>query len=543
MKHLGQPRESGWRRVLAAGFALALVASACGGGGDAETSTSTAAPPDSTDSTETSSAAGEAAADLGAARDAVIQIVAEGGFVDPESLQQSTWAGAGTGFIISPDGLAVTNNHVVTGAALLRIYQEGFDRALNARVLGVSECNDLAVIDIEGDGYPYLEWYEGDITVGLPVYAAGYPLGEPQYTLVDGIVAKEQSVGEYLPWASIDEVIEHSADALPGNSGGPILDEEGRVVAVHFAGRESTGQAYAISREIALPVVEELSRDIDIDTIGINGEAYELDGYTGIWVSATASGSPADQALVQGGDLIITMEGQPLASDGSMADYCDILRSHTPTDTLSIEVYRPGTQEVLRGQLNGRPLEVTESLAAPSTTVPGDAPPPTAPPGEEVTWVNDQGNVTAVFPTTWGDVRTECTWNYGGVEYGPCLGAAENWDRFLDQWNSGGAFIAASSTIGMTPEEYLDSGPAAMGTPTTDCATYDGRYEYDDGTYVGYYDKWFTCGAAPADTAIVAAEPPDGSFLVVVIFKMVTDADRSAVDRVVDTFVVSDAEF
>jgi serine protease Do len=66
--------------------------------------------------------------------------------------------------------------------------------------LGVSECSDLALIDIEGDGFPYLDWHEGAINVGFEVYAAGFPLAEPQFTLTRGIVSKEEAGGETY-WA------------------------------------------------------------------------------------------------------------------------------------------------------------------------------------------------------------------------------------------------------------------------------------------------------------------------------------------------------
>lgn len=126
----------------------------------------------------------------------------------------------------------MTNNHVVTGAAFLQVYVDGEDQPRNARVLGVSECSDLAVIDVEGDGYPYLDWYEDDIGVGLEIYAAGFPLGNEEYTLLDGIVSKRDADGE-SDWASVDSVIEHSANTLPGNSGGPIVTADGKIVAVN----------------------------------------------------------------------------------------------------------------------------------------------------------------------------------------------------------------------------------------------------------------------------------------------------------------------
>ena len=133
---------------------------------------------------EAASAAEGGVTSLNDVKAATVQIIAEGTFRDPEIGFLYNAAGAGSGFIIDPSGLAVTNNHVVTGAALLQVYVGGeTDRVYNARVLGVSECSDLAVIYIEGDGFPFLQWYEDEIDVGLDVYAAGFPLGDPEYTL------------------------------------------------------------------------------------------------------------------------------------------------------------------------------------------------------------------------------------------------------------------------------------------------------------------------------------------------------------------------
>ena len=140
----------------------------------------------------------------------------------------------GSGFIIDPSGLAVTNNHVVTGAGLLQDWIGGdTTKSYNARVVGVSECSDLALSDLEGDGYPYLTWHEGPINVGLEVYSAGYPLAEPEFTLTRGIVSKEEAFGD-SPWASVDYVVMHDATINPGNSGGPLIDANGGVVEINY---------------------------------------------------------------------------------------------------------------------------------------------------------------------------------------------------------------------------------------------------------------------------------------------------------------------
>ncbi len=85
-----------------------------------------------------------------------------------------------------PSGLAVTNNHVVTGAAILKVYIGGDDTEHNARVVGVSECSDLAVIQVDAEDFNYLEWYDGALKTGMEVYAAGYPLAEPEFNLTKG---------------------------------------------------------------------------------------------------------------------------------------------------------------------------------------------------------------------------------------------------------------------------------------------------------------------------------------------------------------------
>lgn len=292
-------------------------------------------------------------------QNAVVQIEAQGTFVDPE-FGEYTGAGRGTGFIIDPSGIAVTNNHVVTGAAIVKVWVGGdTSESYNARVLGVSECSDLAVIDIEGEGFSYLEWYEEPIEVGLDVYAAGFPLGEPEYTLTKGIVSKSSASG-LTDWSSVESVIMHDATINPGNSGGPLITEDGNVVAVNYRLRPDYNQYFAIAREEALPVIERLRQGENVDAIGVNGMAVSSgdNTLTGIWVSSVETGSPADLAGVQGGDILTRMEGQPLATDGTLGTYCDIIRSHAPEDNVALEVLRYSTGEILEGQLNGAALAV-----------------------------------------------------------------------------------------------------------------------------------------------------------------------------------------
>ncbi len=315
-------RKTDSRRIALGALVMvfALVAAACGGSGDdageAETTVVTAP-------------ADDAVKSLTDVRGAVIRIEAEGTFDYPGEGTQYNEGSSGSGFFISPDGIAVTNNHVVTGAAFLQVYVEGEDEPRNAKILGVSECSDLAVIDVDGDGFPYLAWYPDELEVGVDVFAAGFPLGDHEYTLLDGIISKEDANGE-TSWASVDSVIEHTADILPGNSGGPLVSEDGLVVGVNYAG-DTEGQAFAIGYEEAGKVLPILQSGQDVTSIGINGSALLTDDGSGIWVYSVGSGSPADLVGVRGGDIVSEIEGLIPATDGTMSDYCESYAARNPT--------------------------------------------------------------------------------------------------------------------------------------------------------------------------------------------------------------------
>lgn len=356
---------------------VTLVGLACGAS-DGGTDLPTAAPPPTAapqadaptaEPVEPPPAASGAVSNLQDVRNAVIQIEAQGSFVDPQFGLQMNAAGRGSGFIIDPSGIAVTNNHVVTGAALLKVWIGGdTSKTYNARVLGVSECSDLAVIKIEGSDFAYLDWYADPVQVGLDVYTAGFPLGDPEYTLTRGIISKESADGE-TNWASVDSVIMHDATINPGNSGGPLVSPNGQIVAVNYAAYKAADQYFAIGPDVARPVIERLAAGNDVNSIGVNGTSILSDdgALSGVWVSSVKSGSPADQSGLQGGDIIYTLEDVILGTDGTMQDYCDILRSHSATDTLDMTIIRFNTEQILEGQLNGRALEVVDSFASGNT--------------------------------------------------------------------------------------------------------------------------------------------------------------------------------
>lgn len=478
-----------------------------------------------------------AAATFQEAINATVQIVAQGSFMDPEFGMQYNSAGAGTGFIIDPSGIAVTNNHVVTGAAFLQVYIQGEDEPLNARVLGVSECSDLAVIDIEGDGYPYLEWNTSPMSLGTEVYALGYPLGDPRPTLTRGVISKEDADGE-TSWASVDSVLEHDATINPGNSGGPLVTTDGKVVGVNYAGASDVNQYFSINASDARSIVEQLRAGTDLDSIGVNGTAVVTeDEISGIWVASVESGSPADKAGVEAGDIITMLEGLVLSTDGTMADYCDILRSRNATDTMSIEVLRYASSEVLEGQLNGDPLEQSFSFAQEVAAPEG---------GEETTsngtatyenFVGIYDDSQAIYvevPAEWADVDGS-NWvdDDDGTVLGSELMAAPDLNEFSTTYTTPGVQILAGAYFGdITMGELVD-----FFDFSSDC-TYDGRFDYADPVYTGVYDQYSNCADAGSVIIVLGAEPAAKNYSVIVLVQAVTEADLDALDHILNTFNV-----
>jgi serine protease Do len=482
---------------------------------------------------ETKAAVAGPASTLEEVQGATIRIMSQGSFEDPELGNMMNVPGQGSGFIIDPSGIAVTNNHVVTGAAFLEIFLEGEDKPRNAKILGVSECSDLAVIDIEGEDFPYLDWYKGDLEVGQDIYVAGFPLfGNEEYTLTRGIISKAQAGGE-TNWASVDHVLEVDATINGGNSGGPLVTSDAQVVGINYAGRDDTRQGFSISRDEALDVIDVLQQGQDQNSIGINGQAVlsEDGSIAGIWVASVASGSPADNVGIQSGDIITELEGLLLATDGTMSDYCDILRGHDANDILKIEVLRFATQEILEGQLNGEQLQQTISFEEElgDDVVAGESYP------EYVIVNDDSGALTVEIPAAWSDVNG-ASWEVDGEELGPSITAAPSIEGFNDTWTTPGLFFAASESLiaEVNENELLDL------FDFSDSCIYDERVEYADDLYTGYYDIWSECGDEGTLYIVLATTPESRNFLILITVQIVSDADLEAFDNILNSFIVNE---
>lgn len=542
-------------RVLLLTAAAAVTMAACGSGGDdvevgavgtvaaAPTTppttapTTSEAPPTSAPTDATTLPAGDPTdpstpiTDVAGVKRAVVQIEATGTFVDPE-FGAVEGAGRGSGFVIGEGNIAITNNHVVTGAGKLEVWVDGEDEPRNARVLGVSECSDLAAIEIDGPALAQLEWYRGADDPGTEVYVAGFPLGDPEYTLTRGVIAKARANGD-THWASVDHTIEHDANAQPGNSGGPLVTADGQVAGIHYASASPTNQSQflAIAADIAEPIVTDLANGEDVDSVGINGQivSNEDGSVVGLWVSGVQSGSAADEAGVLPGDIVTRIEGVSIGLDGTMRDYCDVLRSHSADDQLAIDVLRYSTEEMLTGELNGDFLYPSFSFAE---ELGDDADASVDAYADYVTVTDDTGTITVDVPAAWADVDG-APLDFGDGLQTPSITAAPSIEQYLNSWATPGMeFLASTSLATTSADEMLDLVAPA------DCESL-GRTDYDDGFFTGKYENFVSCGGTDTEYVVVASTSNDGAYGVVVAVQVVGIADYEALDQIMRTFNVT----
>jgi S1-C subfamily serine protease len=233
--------------------------------------------------------------------------------------------GGGSGFIFTPDGLVLTNSHVVHGASRIEVTLADA-RRYPARTLGDDPATDLAVVRVDAPNLPAVTLGDSQqLRVGQVVIAIGNPYGF-QSTVTAGVVS---ALGRSLRSYSgrlIDDVIQTDASLNPGNSGGPLVASDGRVVGVNTATiLPAQGLCFAIGINTAKFVASRLLRDgrITRSYIGVVAQTvplhrrlvrfYDLPKESGVIVISLEPASPAEMAGLREGDVIIAFDGQPVA--------------------------------------------------------------------------------------------------------------------------------------------------------------------------------------------------------------------------------------
>jgi len=273
--------------------------------------------------------------------------------------------GLGSGFIISEDGLVVTNAHVVGDASGVEVRMNGGERTFDATVRGVDPLTDLALLEIQADEpLPHVSFGDSDqVQVGDRVVAIGNPFGLGG-SVTSGIVS---ALSRRIGAGPYDDFLQIDAPINRGNSGGPTFDLDGNVVGVNTAifspSGGSIGIGFAIASNLARDVVADLRDDGQVSRgwlgVGIQDLEPQLAGELGL--DADTSGtvvtqvqpqSPADRAGFQTGDVITALNGETIEGAGALSREVAAL---DPGDSATFTVVRGGDEQELEVDLAERP--------------------------------------------------------------------------------------------------------------------------------------------------------------------------------------------
>jgi serine protease Do len=260
--------------------------------------------------------------------------------------------GVGSGFILSSDGMVMTNAHVIEGADEVIVTLTD-KREFKAKIIGADKRSDVAVVKIEATGLPAVK--VGDVSrlkVGEWVMAIGSPFGL-ENTVTAGIVsAKQRDTGDYLPFIQTDVAIN------PGNSGGPLINMRGEVVGVnsqiYSRSGGSMGISFSIPMDEAVRVSEQLRATgrvtrgrigVQIDQVSKEvAESIGLGKPQGALVRAVEAGAPADKAGVEAGDIILKFDGKTVEKS---SDLPRMVGATKPGTKSTLTVFRRGSNKDL----------------------------------------------------------------------------------------------------------------------------------------------------------------------------------------------------
>ena len=262
-------------------------------------------------------------------------------------MPQGPTQGMGSGFIIEPDGLVMTNAHVVDGADEVRVRLSD-RREFKGKVLGVDRPSDIAVVKIEAKGLPTVKLGDPSaVRVGEWVLAIGSPFGFENSATVGIVSATSRSLpdGTYVPFIQTDAAVN------PGNSGGPLFNMRGEVIGINSQIYSRSGGyqgiAFAIPINVASQVEQQLVKNgkVERGRIGVGiqevsqslAESFGLDRPQGALVSAVEPGGPADKAGLKPGDVVLAVDGKKIDRSAEMPP---LVAGVKPGSKANLEVWR-----------------------------------------------------------------------------------------------------------------------------------------------------------------------------------------------------------
>jgi serine protease Do len=267
---------------------------------------------------------------------------------NPRGERSTPVIGAGSGFIVSPDGVILTNAHVVRDASEVMVKLQD-RREYRAKVLGSDPKTDVAVLKIDAKNLPVVPiGKSNDLRVGEWVLAIGSPFGLDS-TVTAGVVSAK---GRSLPDDSVP-FIQTDVAVNPGNSGGPLFNTRGEVVGINSQIYSQTGGyqglSFAIPIDVAYKIKEQLVATgtvkharlgVTVQEVGQGfADAFKLESPEGALVSNVERGGSADKAGIKSGDVIRKLNGQPIVASG---DLPAMLSVASPGDKVALDVWRDG---------------------------------------------------------------------------------------------------------------------------------------------------------------------------------------------------------
>jgi serine protease Do len=270
----------------------------------------------------------------------------------------------GSGFIISPDGYVVTNNHVVEHASEVEVSLDN-GKTLAAKIIGTDKRTDLALLKInDGDKFPFVDWSTGNPRIGDWVIAVGNPFGLGGSVTAGIVSARGREIGA----GPYDDFLQIDAPVNRGNSGGPAFDARGNVIGVNTAiyspSGGSIGIGFAIPSEVARDVVASL-KDKGVVARGWIGvkiqnitpeiaDSLGLKSTKGALISQPQHGAPAEQAGLKSGDIVLALNGEKIDGPRDLARRVAILG---PKKSVDLTYLRAGSEKTVRLTLGLLPEE------------------------------------------------------------------------------------------------------------------------------------------------------------------------------------------
>ena len=268
--------------------------------------------------------------------------------------------GSGTGFLVDSDGTIVTNAHVVGDASQVQVRFEDDGQLHDARVLGVDESTDLAVIQVDASaarGVAPLELADSDnVQVGDQAVAIGYPLGLDR-TATAGIVSGLGREIQAPNGFSIDEVIQTDAPINPGNSGGPLINASGQVIGVNSqiatagGSQGNVGIGFAVPANTLADVLPQLRQGATPEHAFLGLQTTPASG-GGAQVAEATAGGPSAAAGLRAGDIVTEVDGEAVQTPDDVAS---AINDDAPGDRISLTVRRDGSEQEIQVTLGSRP--------------------------------------------------------------------------------------------------------------------------------------------------------------------------------------------